>query len=167
MVSELARESRLKNALNPISGRYDYILIDCPPSLGLLTVNGLVAALDGVIIPVQCEYLALEGISLLNQTIQRVRTHLFPGLQIRGLVMTMHDSRTKLSLDVVEEVRRYFPNQVFNAIIPRSIRLAEAPSHGQPISMYAPGTTGAEAYKALARELLEGDGIKIPAIESL
>ena len=167
LVNELARESRLKTALTPIINRYDYVMIDCPPSLGLLTLNGLVAAKDGVIIPVQCEYLALEGISHLNQTIQRVRAHLFPELHIRGLVMTMHDSRTRLSWDVVEEVRRYFPNQVFEAVIPRSIRLAEAPSHGQPISMYAPGTTGAEAYKALARELLEGDGIRIPAIEAI
>jgi len=167
LVNEMARETRLKTALAPVIARYDYILIDCPPSLGLLTINGLVSAQDGVIIPVQCEYLALEGIGHLNQTIQRVRAHLYPDLRIRGLVMTMHDARTRLSLDVVEEVRRFFPGQVFEAIIPRSIRLAEAPSHGQPISMYAPGTTGAEAYKALARELLEGDGIKIPAIESV
>lgn len=167
LVNEMARETRLKNALGPMTARYDYILVDCPPSLGLLTVNGLVAAVDGVIIPVQCEYLALEGISHLTQTIQRVRAHLFPELQIRGLVMTMYDSRTRLSLDVVEEVKRYFPDQVFDSIIPRSIRLAEAPSHGQPISMYAPTTSGAEAYKSLARELLEGDGIKIPAIEIL
>jgi chromosome partitioning protein len=167
LVNEMARETRLKTALAPIVARYDYILVDCPPSLGLLTVNGLVAAQDGVVIPVQCEYLALEGIGHLNQTIQRVRAHLFPDLQIRGLVMTMYDGRTRLALDVVEEVRRYFPDQVFEALIPRSIRLAEAPSHGQPISMYAPGTTGAEAYKNLARELLEGDGIKIPAIEAV
>lgn len=166
LVSELARETRLKTALAPITDRYDYILVDCPPSLGLLTVNGLVAAKDGVLIPVQCEYLALEGISLLNQTIQRIRTHLFPELKIRGLVMTMHDSRTRLSMDVVSEVQKYFPGQVFEALIPRSIRLAEAPSYGQPISMYAPGTTGAEAYKALAQELLQGDGIKIPVFES-
>ncbi|GAB4578091.1 MAG: AAA family ATPase [Anaerolineales bacterium] len=165
LVNEMARETRLRTALAPIASRYDYILIDCPPSLGLLTVNGLVAAQDGIIIPVQCEYLALEGIGHLNHTIQRVRSHLFPELRIRGLVMTMYDARTRLALDVVDEVRRYFPNQVFNALIPRSIRLAEAPSHGQPISMYAPTTTGAEAYKALARELLEGDGVKIPAIE--
>lgn len=164
LVNELARENRLKTALAPIASRYDYVLVDCPPSLGLLTVNGLVAAQDGVIIPVQCEYLALEGISHLNQTIQRVRAHLFPNLGIRGLVMTMYDGRTRLSLDVVEEVRRYFPNQVFEAVIPRSIRLAEAPSHGQPISMYAPGTTGAEAYKSLAQEILQGDGIKNPVI---
>ncbi|NUM48590.1 MAG: ParA family protein [Anaerolineales bacterium] len=167
LVNEMARETRLRTALSAVTTRYDYILIDCPPSLGLLTVNGLVAAQNGVIIPVQCEYLALEGIGHLNNTIQRVRAHLFPELKIRGLVMTMYDARTRLSLDVVDEVRRYFPNQVFNALIPRSIRLAEAPSHGQPISMYAPTTTGAEAYKALARELLEGDGIKIPAVEAV
>jgi chromosome partitioning protein len=165
LVNEMARETRLKSALTPLAARYDYILIDCPPSLGLLTVNGLVAAQHGVIIPVQCEYLALEGIGHLNHTIQRVRAHLFPELQIRGLVMTMYDARTRLALDVVDEVRRFFPNQVFNALIPRSIRLAEAPSHGLPISMYAPTSTGADAYKSLARELLEGDGIRIPAVE--
>lgn len=165
LVSELARESRLKKALEPVANRYDYILIDCPPSLGLLTLNGLVAARDGVIIPVQCEYLALEGLSQLNNTINRVRSALFPELQVRGVVMTMFDGRTKLANDVVEEVRRYFPGLVFTSIVPRSIRLAEAPSYGQPISMYAPGSSGAQAYAALAREILEGDGIRIPMLQ--
>lgn len=164
LVNEMARETRLKNALAPLLDRYHYILIDCPPSLGLLTINGLVAAQDGVLIPVQCEYLALEGLSHLNQTLQRIRTHLFPGLTIRGLIMTMYDSRTRLSADVVNEVRKHFPDKVFDAMIPRSIRLAEAPSYGQPISLYAPATTGAEAYKALAQELLLGDGVPIPAL---
>ena len=162
LVSELARETRLKNALASVSERYDYVLIDCPPSLGLLTLNGLVAAQDGVIIPVQCEYLALEGLSHLNNTLDRVRRALFPELKVRGVVLTMFDGRTNLSNDVVGEVRRYFPDRVFESVIPRSIRLAEAPSYGQPISAYAPGSTGAQAYTALAAELLEGDGVRVP-----
>lgn len=166
LVPELARETRLKKALDPVQERYDYILIDCPPSLGLLTLNGLVAAQDGVLIPVQCEYLALEGISQLNQTLTRVRNAIFPELRVRGVLLTMFDGRTKLSNDVVNEVRRYFPEQVFTAVIPRSVRLAEAPSYGQPISNYAPGSTGAVAYAALAREVLEGDGIHIPVMEA-
>jgi chromosome partitioning protein len=162
LVPELARETRLKEALKPLIERYDYILVDCPPSLGLLTLNGIVAAQDGVIIPVQCEYLALEGIGQLTQTIQRIRTALFPTLRVRGVVLTMFDGRTKLSSDVVAEVSRYFPEQVFKTIIPRSIRLAEAPSYGQPISTYSPASTGAYAYANLAREVLTGDGIALP-----
>lgn len=158
LVPELARENRLKDAIRPIVDRYDYILIDCPPSLGLLTLNGIVAAQDGVIIPVQCEYLALEGIGQLTQTIQRIRSALFPDLRLRGVVLTMFDGRTKLSSDVVSEVKRHFPEQVFHSIIPRSIRLAEAPSYGQPISTYAPASTGAQAYAELAREIMKGDG---------
>ncbi len=165
LVNELARETRLKNALQAIAGRYDYLLIDCPPSLGLLTLNGLVAAQDGVIIPVQCEYLALEGLSQLSSTLERVRKALFSDLRVRGVVMTMFDSRTNLSNDVVEEVRRFFPERVFDAVIPRTVRLAEAPSYGQPISVYAPASTGALAYAALAREVLMGDGIQIPIME--
>ena len=145
--------------------RYDYILIDCPPSLSILTVNGLVSALNGVIIPVQCEYLALEGLGQLTQTIQRVRTSLYPELKLRGVVLTMFDSRTRLSTDVVNEVRKFFPGQVFDSLIPRSVRLAEAPSYGQPISTYAPDSSAAQAYAALAREVLEQDGIHIPALE--
>jgi chromosome partitioning protein len=164
LVSELARESRLKNALVPLLDRYDYILIDCPPSLSLLTLNGIVAAKDGVIIPVQCEYLALEGISQLNQTLERVRSAVFPDLRLRGVVMTMFDGRTNLSNDVVSEVRRHFPEQVFVSVIPRSVRLAEAPSYGQPITVYSPSSNGAVAYAALAREVLEGDGIRIPTL---
>ncbi len=163
LVNELARESRLKKALTAVSDRYDYILVDCPPSLGLLTLNGLVAANDGVIIPVQCEYLALEGLGQLVKTIQRVRNALVPNLRIRGLLLTMYDGRTNLSNDVVQEVRRYFPKLVFQAVIPRSVRLAEAPSYGQPISVYAPNSSGAEAYAALAREVLQEDGVAIPA----
>jgi chromosome partitioning protein len=161
LVEELARETRLKKALQPLDGRYDYILIDCPPSLGILTINGLVAAKDGVLIPVQCEYLALEGLGQLTQTIQRVRSALFPELQVRGVVLTMFDPRTNLSTDVVTEVSRHFPRKVFKSVVPRSVRLAEAPSYGLPISIYAPGSQGAVAYQELARELLKGDGVKI------
>lgn len=165
LVNELAREGRLKKALQAVMDRYDYILIDCPPSLGLLTLNGLVAARDGVIIPVQCEYLALEGLSQLAITLERVRKALFPELKVRGVVMTMFDVRTNLSSDVVEEVRRFFPERVFESVIPRTVRLAEAPSYGQPISVYAPSSNGALAYAALAREVLAGDGISIPIME--
>ena len=167
LVAELARETRLKEALKPVISRYDYVLIDCPPSLGLLTLNGIVAALDGVIIPVQCEYLALEGIGQLTQTIQRIRAALFPALKVRGVVLTMFDGRTKLSSDVVAEVSRHFPEQVFKSVIPRSIRLAEAPSYGQPISTYSPASSGAYAYASLAREVLTGDGITIPTTEGV
>jgi chromosome partitioning protein len=151
------RERLLQHALEKIRTRYDYILIDCPPSLGLLTVNGLVAASAGVLIPVQCEYLALEGLTQLMQTLRRVQAGLFPGLSIRGLVLTMFDARTNLSRDVVQEVRRHFPEQVFNTVIPRTVRLAEAPSHGLPILAYDPKSTGAIAYEQLALELLNGD----------
>ena len=159
LVNQQGRDSRLKQALEQLSERYDYILIDCPPSLSLLTVNGLVAAKDGVIIPVQCEYLALEGVGQLLQTLQRIRQSLYPSLKVRGVVMTMFESRAHLSTDVVSEIRKHFPNQVFSAIVPRSIRLAEAPSYGLPISVYAPSSTGALAYSALAAELLTGDGV--------
>ena len=161
LVEELARELRLKKALEPLVSRYDYILVDCPPSLGLLTINGLVAAQDGVLVPVQCEYLALEGLGQLTQTVQRVRSALFPNLKVRGVVLTMFDPRTNLSNDVVKEVNRHFPGQVFKAIIPRSVRLAEAPSYGLPILAYAPTSNGALAYEAVTRELLKGDGVKI------
>lgn len=158
------REFRLRSAIEPIRNRYDYILIDCPPSLSILTVNGLMAALDGVIIPVQCEYLALEGLGQLTQTLSRVQ-NIFNDLAVRGVVLTMFDGRTRLALDVVNEVKRYFPAKVFQSIIPRSIRLAEAPSYGQPISVYAPESSAAKAYLMLAHELLDQDGIRIPLLE--
>jgi chromosome partitioning protein len=161
LVAQLGRESRLERAIAPLADQYDYVLIDCPPSLGLLTVNGLMAARDGVIIPVQCEYLALEGLGQLTQTLQLVRSALFPELKVRGVVLTMFDSRTRLSSDVVTEVSRHFPEQTFKSVVPRSIRLAEAPSYGLPVSVYAPGSTGAEAYESLAREVLAGDGIQV------
>lgn len=161
LVEESSREFRLKNTLISLNGKYDYILIDCPPSLGLLTVNGLVAARDGVLVPVQCEYLALEGLGQLTQTIERVQSALFPGLRVRGVILTMFDQRTRLSADVVREVNNHFPGQVFKSIVPRSIRLAEAPSYGLPISAYAPASVGAQAYQSLAKELLNGDGVAV------
>ncbi len=160
LVDEMGREFRLKTALESVDGKYDYILVDCPPSLGILTVNGLVAAKDGVLVPVQCEYLALEGLGQLTQTIQRVQSLLFPDLRVRGVILTMFDSRTNLSNDVVKEVNNHFPGQVFKTIVPRSIRLAEAPSYGLPISAYAPASVGASAYESLVKELLKGDGVK-------
>jgi chromosome partitioning protein len=159
------RETRLRNVLKAVEDRYDYILIDCPPSLSLLTINGLVAGRNGVLIPVQCEYLALEGLGQLSQTIQRVQTGMFPELRIRGVILTMFDGRTRLSNDVVAEVKRVFPNQVFQSIIPRSIRLAEAPSYGLPINHYAPESAAAKAYAALAEEVLKTDGVGIPVLQ--
>ena len=157
LVQQLARESILQKALKPVLNEYDFVFIDTPPSLGILTVNGL-AATDGVIIPVQCEYLALEGLSQLVRAIQLVRRALNPKLHLRGLVMTMYDTRTTLARQVVEEVRRHFRQRVFDTIIPRSVRLSEAPSYGEPIISYAPDTVGARAYAALTREILVDDG---------
>jgi chromosome partitioning protein len=159
------REFKLRQAIKPVIDRFDYILIDCPPSLSLLTVNGLLAARDGVLIPVQCEYLALEGIGQLTQTLNKVRTSLYPEMKIRGVILTMFDGRTNLSNDVVTEVRKFFPNQVMSSLIPRSIRLAEAPSYGLPIANYAPESSAAKAYAALAREILSQDGISINQLE--
>jgi chromosome partitioning protein len=159
------REQRLRDVLAPVLDRYDYVLIDCPPSLSLLTINGLIAATNGVIIPVQCEYLALEGLGQLTQTLSRIRTSLYPEMKVRGVILTMFDGRTKLAVDVVSEVRQYFGDQVFQSVIPRSIRLAEAPSYGIPVSHYAPDSNAARAYAALAREVLEQDGIHIPVLQ--
>jgi chromosome partitioning protein len=157
LVGMLARETQLKRALASADSNYDYIIVDCPPSLGLITLNGLVAAKNGVIIPVQCEYLALEGLGQLSHTITRVRAALSSNLVIRGLVMTMFDGRVSLAKQVVDEVKKHFPGKVFGTIIPRSVRLAEAPSHGLPISAYAPNSPGGVAYRALAEEILRGD----------
>lgn len=154
------REFKLREAITPVIDRFDYILIDCPPSLSLLTINGLMAARDGVLIPVQCEYLALEGIGQLTQTLNRIRASLFHEMKIRGVILTMFDGRTNLSADVVKEVKKFFPDQVMASVIPRSIRLAEAPSYGLPIANYAPEAGSAKAYAALARELLTQDGVK-------
>jgi chromosome partitioning protein len=161
LVTQDGRERFLQRAIEPIAERYNYVLIDCPPSLGLLTLNGLVAAKDGVIIPVQCEYLALEGLTLLMSTLDRIRSAIYPGLQVRGLLLTMFDGRTNLAADVVREVRKHFQSKVFKTIVPRTIRLAEAPSYGLPISDYAPSSSGAVAYSELAREILEADGAPI------
>ena len=163
LVNELAREYRLRQGLSGIDGAFDYVLIDCPPSLSLLTINALTAARDGVLIPIQCEYLALEGLSQLMQTLQRVKRFLNEELAVRGMIMTMYDSRTNLSRQVVEEVRTHFPDKVFRTIIPRNIRLSEAPSYGQPINLYAPSSPGAMAYKVLVNELLKGDGVQMKA----
>jgi chromosome partitioning protein len=150
----LAREYLLRKALDPILEQWDYIFIDCPPSLGLLTVNALAAARSGVIVPIQCEYLALEGLGRLWGTIQLVRENLNPHLSISGMVLTMFDGRTNLAAQVVKEVRTHFPAQTFRTIIPRSIRLSEAPSYGQTILTYAPDSPGGLAYAALAEEFL-------------
>jgi chromosome partitioning protein len=152
LVAMLGREFRLKRALAPIVADYDFVLIDCPPSLGLLTVNALAAAGE-VIIPVQCEYLALEGLGHLARTLELVRQNVNPDLRLRGLVLTMYDARTNLAQQVVDEVRRHFP-QTFRSIIPRSVRLSEAPSHGLSILAYDPLSRGARAYDALADEVL-------------
>ena len=155
LVGMMAREQRLARALEPVLDHYDYVFLDCPPSLGLLTINALAAARDGVLIPVQCEYLALEGLSHLLKTIYLARDNVNPRLTIAGVVLTMFDARTNLSKQVVDEVRRYFPAYVFQTVIPRNIRLGEAPSYGETILNYAPDSAGALAYQALAQELLE------------
>ncbi len=160
LVSVMAREFRMKRALEPLRERYDFVIIDCPPSLGLLTVNALAAA-DEVIIPVQAEYLALEGLSHLSHTIELVRRNLNPSLRVRGILITMFDGRTNLARQVEEEVRRHFDN-TFRAVIPRSVRLSEAPSHGLPIQHYDPLSAGARAYDALADELLQQLQVAIP-----
>ena len=154
LVGEVAREYRLRQALATEVEKYDYILIDCPPSLGLLTVNALTAATSGVLIPVQCEYLALEGLTQLTRTVQLVRQRLNPNMEIHGLVLTMFDQRTALSQQVASEVEKFFGARVFATRIPRNVRLSEAPSYGQPILTYAPSSPGGAAYKALAIELV-------------
>ncbi len=161
LISLENRGERLQQVLEPIHTRYDYILIDCPPSLGLLTLNGLVAARDGLLIPVQCEYLALEGLGQLLQTITRVKNSIFSDLSIRGVILTMFDARTNLAADVVSEVKQAFRGKVFDTLIPRSIRLAEAPSYGMPISVFAPGSSGGQSYRLLAEELLLKDKVRI------
>ncbi len=153
LVPTLSREVRLKKIIEGIRKKYDFILIDCPPSLGLLTLNALTAA-DVVIVPIQCEYYALEGLGQLVNTINLVRKHLNSNLQIRGVVLTMYDTRTNLSAQVADEVKKYFGEVVFDAVIHRNVRLSEAPSHGEPIIKYDPRSKGAEVYKLLAEEVL-------------
>ncbi len=153
LVDQEEREYFLKNALEPFEKKYDYILIDCPPSLGILTLNGLAAA-DAVLVPMQCEYFALEGITLLLQTVKKVQKSINPDLVIGGIFFTMYDSRTRLAQDVVVQVKSYFKDVVFNTIIPRNVRLSEAPSHGLPICKYDPDCAGAKSYEKLAEEVI-------------
>jgi chromosome partitioning protein len=148
------REKRLKKALSKIKSKYDYIFIDCPPSLGLLTINSL-TAVDSVLIPIQCEFYALEGVSQLMSTVELVKKNLNPGLEIQGVILSMFDGRTNLAIQVVEEVKKYFREKVYSTVIPRNVRLAEAPSYGLPITEYDPKSRGAEAYLEFADEFLE------------
>ena len=154
LVSEMARENRLKDAVGKMRGRYDYIFIDCPPSLGLLTVNALVAA-DKLLIPIQCEFYALEGVTKLLDSMKRVKTRLNPTLDIFGVLLTMYDGRTTLSKQVVKEVRGFFGKTVFETLIPRTVKLSEAPSFGQPITQYDPTGKGALSYVELAKEVIK------------
>ena len=156
LVDMRGRETRLRALLRPVRDRYDYIIVDCPPSLGLLTVNALAAA-HGVVVPVQCEYLALEGLTQLMTTIQLVRRSLNPALQVRGLLLTMYDGRANLARQVREQVQQHFGSQVFGIVVPRNVRLSEAPSYGKPIIVYAPTSPGGLAYQALAQEVLSAD----------
>ena len=153
LVAEMARENRLKDAVGSMRGKYDYIFIDCPPSLGLLTVNALVAA-DKLLIPIQCEFYALEGVTKLLDSMKRVKTRLNPTLDIFGVLLTMYDGRTTLSRQVVEEVQRYFGKTVFNTLIPRTVKLSEAPSFGLPITQYDPTGKGSQSYNNLAKEVI-------------
>jgi chromosome partitioning protein len=154
LVSMVSRETRLKSAIESVKDGYDYIFIDCPPSLGLITLNSFTAS-DSVLVPIQCEYYALEGLGQLINTINLVKKHLNSAIEVEGVVLTMFDSRTNLSAQVGEEVEKYFGNKVFQTIIPRNIRLSEAPSHALPINLYAPESKGADTYQRLAKELIE------------
>ena len=156
LVSMIARESRLKDKLQAIKEEYDYIIIDCPPSLGLLTVNALTAA-NSIIIPIQCEYYALEGVGQLMNTVNIIKKQLNKALYIEGVVLTMNDARTNLSNQVISEVKKYFKNNVYKTIIPRNVKLSEAPSYGMPITTYAPLSKGARCYEKLALELIKGN----------
>lgn len=153
LVPTISREVRLKRALSKVKDQYDYIIIDCPPSLGLLTINSLTAA-DAVLIPVQCEYYALEGLSQLLNTVRLVQKHLNTNLMIEGVLLTMLDARTNLGIQVIDEVKKYFQDKVYQSVIPRNVRLSEAPSHGKPIIIYDPKSRGAEVYLDLAKEVM-------------
>lgn len=154
LVGMMAREARLKTCLAPVRGDYDFILVDCPPALGMLTINALSAA-DSVLIPLQCEYLALEGLTQLIGAIRLVQDHLNPSLRIEGVLLTMFDARLNLSQQVADEARKFFAERVYKTVIPRNVRLSEAPSFGKPIVLYDPHSTGAESYRELAREVLD------------
>ncbi len=158
LVSMMSREQRLKTKLDIIKNDYDYILIDCPPSLGLITLNAFTAS-DTVLIPVQCEYFALEGLGQLLNTVNLVKKHLNKNLEIEGALLTMYDARTNLSNQVVKEVKKYFENKVYKTVIPRNVRLSEAPSYGMPITIYDPRSKGAKAYEKFAKELLKNNNI--------
>jgi chromosome partitioning protein len=154
LVPRISRENRLKRVLDPIKDQFDFILMDCPPSLGLLTINALTAS-DSILIPIQCEYYALEGLTQLMDTFKLVREALNPRLEVEGVLLTMFDGRTNLSIQVVEDVKRFFRGKVYRTIVTRNVRLSEAPSHGLPITAYDPKSKGAEAYSELAREVIE------------
>lgn len=157
LINKAGREKRLKMAIDILKPRYDYIFVDCPPSLGILTINSL-TAVDSVLIPIQCEFYALEGVSQLMSTIEIVKKNLNPSLEIEGVILSMFDGRTNLSIQVVEEVKKYFKEKVYTTVIPRNVRLAEAPSHGMPVIQYDPRSTGARAYMEFAEEFLEAEG---------
>lgn len=154
LVSVISRETRMKMSIEEIRNNFDFILIDCPPSLGLLTINALTAA-DTILVPIQCEYYALEGLSQLMNTVKLVQRHLNPSLDVEGVVLTMFDARTNLSIQVVEEVKKYFKNKVYRTVIPRNVRLSEAPSYGLPIILYDPKSKGSECYLELAEEVID------------
>ena len=156
LVSLMNREGRLKNSLERVKHNYDYVVIDCPPSLGLLTINGLTAA-SSVMIPIQCEFYALEGVTMLINTIQLVQRNLNPALKLEGVLMTMYDGRTNLSQDVVDEVQKYFKTKMYKTIIPRNVRLSEAPSHGQPVIDYDSRSKGAQVYMEFAHEVIDDE----------
>ena len=159
LVSQMSREQRLKEKLDVIKDDFDFIIIDCPPSLGLITLNAFTAS-DSVLIPVQCEYFALEGLGQLLNTINLVKKHLNKSLEVEGAVLTMYDMRTNLSNQVVKEVKRYFEDKVYKTVIPRNIKLSEAPSYGMPITLYDPKSKGARAYEKLAREIMKNEEIR-------
>lgn len=156
LVSVMSRETKLKRAIDKVKYDYDYVIIDCPPSLGLLTINSLTAA-NSVLVPIQCEFYALEGLSQLMNTVTLVQKNLNPILELEGVVLTMFDARTNLSLQVVEEVKSHFRQKVYQTIIPRNVRLSEAPSHGQPVTTYDPKSKGAEVYFELAKEVIDNE----------
>lgn len=156
LIGMTGKEKRLKAAIDVLKPKYDYIFVDCPPSLGTLTINAL-TAVDSVLIPIQCEFYALEGVSQLMSTIDIVRNNLNPDLEIEGVILSMFDGRTNLSIQVVEEVKKYFKEKVYTTVIPRNVRLAEAPSHGMPVVQYDPKSTGAIAYREFAEEFLENE----------
>jgi chromosome partitioning protein len=165
LVGQISRETRLARALDPLRGTYDFVFLDCPPSLGLITVNALTAA-DELIVPIQCEYYALEGLGQLLRNVRLIQQNLNPRLRLTGIVLTMYDRRTKLSEQVVAEVRRYFGPRVYDTIIPRTVRLSEAPGYGRPITAYDSGSKGAKAYRRFAREFLTRETVDAPLPEA-